>query len=129
MIQSIPTYGAHAAELFEVSGSLFLAIANFGDRHGKAYSAESTLWMLTRGGGEGDKFELACNINTQGATDFEHFRIDGVDFLIASNEGDLENNEFQQSVVYRMAFKPDLIAEDDDHIYEGSNAVKLADEL
>ena len=38
----------------------------------------------------------------QGATDWEHFELEGRDFIAVSNEGDLGNNLHQQSFVYLM---------------------------
>ena len=41
-VQRVPTDGAHGAELFRTaSGSVWLAVANFGDRLGQRYAAES----------------------------------------------------------------------------------------
>lgn len=44
--QSVPGDGSHAAELFQVNNRLFLAVANFGDRHKNRYNATSSLWAL-----------------------------------------------------------------------------------
>ena len=41
--QRLPGDGAHGAELFEAGGTAWLAVANFGDRLGKRYAAESTV--------------------------------------------------------------------------------------
>lgn len=68
LFQDIPTDGAHAAELFEAQGKLWLAVANFGDRQGKRYEAESSVWLLAdRHEGEGEGTELSsCTQNVEG---------------------------------------------------------------
>ena len=112
-IQKLPTDGAHGAELFVALGSLWLAIANFGDRLGERYEAESTLRRFQPeaaggddvgrgGGGVGGQFVLAASVTTQGATDWEHFVVGGVDFLAVANEGDVRNRMHQTSYVYRL---------------------------
>jgi hypothetical protein len=112
-IQKLPTDGAHGAELFVALGSLWLAIANFGDRLGERYEAESTLWRFQPeaaggddvgrgGGGVGGQFVLAASVTTQGATDWEHFVVGGVDFLAVANEGDVRNRMHQTSYIYRL---------------------------
>ena len=48
-VQAFATDGAHAAEHFRgVEGDDWIAIANFGDRLGKRYSAQSSLWRRRR---------------------------------------------------------------------------------
>lgn len=44
-MQAIATDGAHAAEFFIMQQQLFLAIANFGDRHNRRYDAESAVYQ------------------------------------------------------------------------------------
>ena len=98
-LQAVPTDGAHAAEFFIMNQQLFLAIANFGDRHNARYHAESAVYRYVEGeysddlnehsekqqcllGGE---FELVTTVNTVGATDWEYFELSTVDEL---NRGD-----------------------------------------
>ena len=46
-VQEIPTDGAHAAEMFtDLLGWSWLVVGNFGDRLGKRYAANSTLWWF-----------------------------------------------------------------------------------
>lgn len=47
LLQKLQTDGAHAAELFEVDGRVFLCVANFGDRQNKRYESRSTIWEFT----------------------------------------------------------------------------------
>ena len=44
-LQAIATDGAHAAEFFIIQQQLYLAIANFGDRHNRRYDAESAVYQ------------------------------------------------------------------------------------
>ena len=39
---------------------------------------------------------------THGATDFEYFHLDGLDYLAVSNEGDIQKRLYQTSVIYRL---------------------------
>lgn len=48
------------------------------------------------------QFEKVAEVTTQGATDFEHFHLDGLDYLAVSNEGDIQNRLHQTSVIYRL---------------------------
>eukprot|EP01051_Picozoa_sp_SAG22_P014675 SAG22_NODE_1817_length_3516_cov_34.397425_2_plen_208_part_00 len=86
--QGLLTDGAHGAEHFEtVDGVHHIAVANFGDRLGKRYKAQSTIWRCsssatgTGAGGTGGQYELVQEVETQGATDCEHFVLDGQDYL------------------------------------------------
>ena len=94
LIQTIPTYGAHAAELFTVKflehHFIFLAIANFGDRHGKHYVAESPILAFSN---KLRKFITVASLTTVGATDWEYFELDGRNYLALSNEGDLQSTD------------------------------------
>ena len=99
-VQAIPTDGAHGSELFVASdGSLNLAVANFGDRQGRRYASESTLWrwdvvlsMMVK------KIEFA----TQGPTDVEHFCLNSRDYLAISNEGDISRLLHQTSPIVQL---------------------------
>ena len=83
--QRLPTDGAHAAEFFEIrsevdeheveeqESSLWLAIANFGDRLGKRYESESTVWRLDHR--QTNLFQRVASVPTVGATDWEFFRL------------------------------------------------------
>jgi hypothetical protein len=101
LLQRIPTDGAHAGELFEgPGGEAFLAIANFGDRLGQRYAARSSVW---RRGREGGLFALVVEVQTQGATDVEHFVLEGKKhFLAFSNEGDIGKRTHQVSHIYEV---------------------------
>eukprot|EP00759_Apiculatamorpha_spiralis_P033057 PhF_6_TR3424/c0_g1_i2/m.4965 len=113
-IQRIPTDGAHAAEFFILPGqtsshpSLYLFVANFGDRLGKRYKAKSTLWRATTTTGtEGatviGAFEKVAEVDTVGATDVEFVAMGGSrQFLVVSNEGDLQKAVHSDSVVYEI---------------------------
>eukprot|EP00933_Yihiella_yeosuensis_P007111 TRINITY_DN11201_c0_g1_i2.p1 TRINITY_DN11201_c0_g1~~TRINITY_DN11201_c0_g1_i2.p1 ORF type:complete len:442 (-),score=72.58 TRINITY_DN11201_c0_g1_i2:233-1558(-) len=100
VLQKIPTDGAHGAEFFEGPDKVpWLAVANFGDRHGQRYAAESTIWRFNE---TDHKFELEHRVKTHGATDWEHFKIGESHFLAVSNEGDLGNGLHQTSEIYRI---------------------------
>ena len=105
-VQSIATDGAHAAEAFRAGGEWWLAIANFGDRLGAPkhgikprYEAQSPLlrWDSARG-----VFVPVAEVKTQGATDLEHFHLDGQDFLAVANEGNVQGRQHQTSVIFRL---------------------------
>jgi len=100
-LQQIPTDGAHAAEFFHGPGDgLYLAVANFGDRLGKRYAAQSSLWRYEESTG---RFELVAEVPTVGATDWEHFVHAGRHYLAVSNEGDLAQHAASQaSLIYRL---------------------------
>ena len=103
--QRIPSDGAHAAELFEgPDGAVYLFIANFGDRLGQRYASFSTLWRQesSSGGGQGQFIQID-QVASQGATDVEHFVLQGGrHFLGLSNEGDVGNRKHQLSVFYEL---------------------------
>ena len=104
--QRIPSDGAHAAELFEgPDGAVYLFIANFGDRLGQRYASFSTLWRQesSSGGGGQGQFIQIDQVASQGATDVEHFVLQGGrHFLGLSNEGDVGNRKHQLSVFYEL---------------------------
>ena len=97
LIQEIPTDGAHGAALLRTRGGrLLLAIANFGDRLGKRYAADSTVLARNASG----RFHPIQNIATLGATDWEAFRMGDHDFFVVSNEG--ADGAPADSVFYRV---------------------------
>ena len=115
--QRLPTDGAHAAEFFEIrsevdeheveeqESSLWLAIANFGDRLGKRYESASTVWRLDHR--HTNLFQRVASVPTVGATDWEFFQARGPhgsnhSFLAVSNEGDVQHGIGQTSHVYRI---------------------------
>ena len=55
-LQAVPTDGAHAAEFFLMGNTLFLAIANFGDRQRRRYNAESVVYVYAEAE-EAQKFD------------------------------------------------------------------------
>ena len=63
------------------------------------YEALSSLW---RWDVAQRQFEKVAEVTTQGATDFEHFHLDGSDYLAVSNEGDIQKRLHQTSVIYRL---------------------------
>jgi hypothetical protein len=84
LVDSIPTDGAHGAELFRFAGRLWLAVANFGDRHADRVDADSTLWVFDE---ETQRLVRSARVQTRGATDWEFFRHAGEAYLVVSNEG------------------------------------------
>ena len=68
------------------------------------------------GGMEGvGQFVLETEIASDGATDWEHFVVGGVDYLALANEGDVRNSLHQLSPIFRLvvqcsppADKPEL---------------------
>ena len=131
-LQSIPTDGAHAAELFEMDGNLYLAIANFGDPQAKRYSAMSSIWQWRESiiGGTMNcelthkdispmcrsavhlpgQFHQIYSVNTFGATDWEHFTFKNFHYLAVSEEGDLQRgqNSSYFSTVFKVSDKFEL---------------------
>jgi len=100
LLQRIPTDGAHGGELFEGPGGRpYLAIANFGDRQGARYAARSSVWRGEAGGGP---FALVAEVQTQGATDVEHFALSGRHYIAFAEEGNLGRRTFQRSYIYEL---------------------------
>ena len=105
-MQAITTDGAHAAEFFVMQQQLFLAIANFGDRHNKRYDSASTVFrymssvshdlecLSVSEGGDSvclasnanalGQFQLLASVNTFGATDWEFFQLYSAETMILS---------------------------------------------
>jgi hypothetical protein len=104
LLQRIPTDGAHAAKLFEgPDGADYCFIANFGDRLGARYASRSTLWRRARRpAAQAQPFELVAEVESQGATDAEHFVIAGRHFVALANEGDVQAGLHQRSSVYEL---------------------------
>jgi hypothetical protein len=113
LVQAIPTDGAHAAELFSIQlhdqSLLFLAVANFGDRHGTRYHAKSPLLLFSSDLGQFvSVFEDEGGVATVGATDWEYFELHGHHYLAVSNEGDLQNrvDPSEISPIYEISLQP-----------------------
>lgn len=119
VVQRVPTDGAHAAELFEgPDGDAFLAVACFGDRLGGRTAARSGVWRRQQGIGDPSagvpppRFELVADVDSWGATDFEHFVYRGRHFLALSNEGDVGTRAHQTSVVYELVLDGGAVRSD-----------------
>jgi glutathionylspermidine synthase len=98
--QVISTDGAHASEYFiNIDNDLYLAIANFGDRLNNRYDSLSKIYKWNNLLNE---MIMVAQIQTQGATDFEHFSINNIDYIIVSNEGDISNRLHQKSSLYQL---------------------------
>ena len=115
----VTTDGAHAAEMFQIKttqptvsnsnseetrkgNSVFVAVANFGDRKGNRFASASTVYRLDEKG-----LVPVASVPTTGATDWEHFRLkegpnSWADFLAVSNEGDIAKRTHQMSRIYRV---------------------------
>ena len=76
--QSIPTSGAKDWESFEISGTPYLAVANF--RVGGQWNQGSRIYQWN-----GSQFIEFQSIPTAGAYDWESFEIDGVMYLAVAN--------------------------------------------
>jgi hypothetical protein len=109
--QRIPTDGAHGARMFNgPDGAAYLMIANFGDRLGKRYASKSTLWrqrererVSSQTSASGIPiFEQVAEVASFGATDAEHFVIDGRHFIALANEGHIQTRLHQRSVIYEV---------------------------
>jgi hypothetical protein len=98
--QKIKTDGAHAAELFiNKNNDLYLAVANFGNRLASRYQSYSKIYKWS----DSDQEMISvAEIKTQGATDFEHMAINGIDYLIVSNEGALQSGLHQISQIFEL---------------------------
>lgn len=112
LFQRIPTDGAHGAKFFLYGSppSLWLAIANFGDRHEGRLAANSSVWRLqvdeinVESVAMGNsrllpqttaEFVLEFSVPTYGATDWESFQLGDANehkhhFLAVSEEGDFD---------------------------------------
>ena len=100
LVQRIGTDGAHGAKMFVgPDGSAYIMIANFGDRHGARYSARSELWRKQRDDVVFSRFDA---VDSQGATDVEHFVLQGRHFIALANEGDIGKRALQTSYVYEL---------------------------
>jgi len=99
-ISSIPTSGAHAAEIFSCGNSAYLATANFGSREEKLYKDMSTIHSIDPNGLLSD--EPFQELETFGATDFEAFEIDGRCFLAVANEQNRELGSEVKSFLYEF---------------------------
>jgi len=100
VIQKLPGDGAHAAEIFQgPDGAAYVFVANFGDRLNRRMASRSTLWRQPR---LGAPFEQVADVASQGATDAEHFVLNGRHFVALSNEGDIGSRLHQTSVVYEL---------------------------
>jgi hypothetical protein len=103
-ILGIATDGAHGAEFFQTHNGKngMLAIANFGNRYQKRYHSASIICKFPI-----TDVNYCQEVQTYGATDFEHFQLDIgngfiVDYLIVSNEGDIGKGKYQLSTLYRV---------------------------
>jgi hypothetical protein len=77
-------------------------VANFGDRLGKRYQAQSSVWMWSP---QDRNMMLMTSVTSHGATDVEHIHIDGYDYIALSNEGDFGERcqpKHQTSFMYRL---------------------------
>ena len=66
---------------------------------GGRYAARSSVW---RAPGAGAQFELVAEVETQGATDVEHFVVDGRHYVAFAEEGNLRARMFQRSFIYQI---------------------------
>lgn len=99
-MQRLPGDGNHAAELFEgPDGAAFLAVANFGDRDARRHRAQSSVWRYSN---DVKHFLQIATVQTFGATDWEHFVIDGRHFLAVSEEGEVADDEDQVSRIFEL---------------------------
>jgi hypothetical protein len=103
----VNTVGAHAAEFFILDDRLFLAVANFGDRHHKRIDTDSMIYELVHRD-DGVDVVNACSVPSHGATDWEYFMLDGKSYLALSNEGDFDRirndeNYQQHSKLYQFS--------------------------
>jgi hypothetical protein len=108
-LQAVPTDGAHAAEFFVMNGTLFVAIANFGDRHNARYHSNSSVFQYVVKEGANEQkvgsFQWQASVNTYGATDWEYFELSsGIAFLAVSEEADMKRGVDSPfaSRVYRL---------------------------
>mmetsp|Transcript_16115 Transcript_16115/g.39231 ORF Transcript_16115/g.39231 Transcript_16115/m.39231 type:complete len:420 (-) Transcript_16115:230-1489(-) len=103
--QEIPTDGAKNAEFFESHGSLFLAIACYGDIKEDRLETKSKLLSLNEATGQ---FEPALEVDTIGAANWEHFAIGEKEYLAVCNQGHIfSKKDMPESKIYRFNVKCD----------------------
>ncbi|MBN2531236.1 MAG: hypothetical protein JXB88_00015 [Spirochaetales bacterium] len=78
--QEIPTVGGFNWEHFMIDGEHYLAIANSIDLPPAWWNIDSKIYKW-----DGDSFEEFQTISGNGIIDFEHFEIDGVNYLAIAN--------------------------------------------
>ena len=99
--QEIDTEGAHGATFVTVDGMYYLVVAEFGDRAAQRYSRSSTVYRLDLD--SGSLLVPHAELSTEGATDFESFRIDGSTFVVVSNEQNESKGVNIGSTIWRIA--------------------------
>lgn len=95
--QDLPSDGAHGARFFEAFSHTWLALANFGDRFGQRYNSSSSIWRLQPSG-----FVKAGEVSTWGATDWEHFELNGENYIVVSQEGIIKDRMYQQGPIFKL---------------------------
>ena len=93
--QEINTSGAFDWEHISIGDADFLAVAN--NRNGSSYLEKSAVYRFNNVSSE---FELFQQIDSAGATDFEHFSVGNTDFLALANFRDADTTSVA-SVLYR----------------------------
>ena len=95
--QQIPTHQARDVESFEISGALYLAVANHAkpDGAGLDYSIDSVIYKW-----DGREFVEYQQIPTTGAIDFEHFKVNRYNFLAVANALDGITTRVDSTIYY-----------------------------
>jgi len=95
--QQIPTQRARDVEAFEVSGELYLAVANHAKPVGLGleYNINSAIYKWN-----GSNFVEYQKIPTKGAIDFEHFKINQYDLLAVANVFDGLTTRVDSTIYY-----------------------------
>jgi hypothetical protein len=100
--QAIPTIGAIDWEYFNIGGKHYLVVANHVSKSTGAavYAQKSKMYELNLA-------TTACvekqEFQTEGAIDWEHFKINGLDFLVVANK--MNDNTYKvKSVIYKYDY-------------------------
>ncbi|XP_069137444.1 adhesion G-protein coupled receptor V1-like isoform X2 [Argopecten irradians] len=95
--QSLSNLGAHAVEVFEVEGVMYMAVANYYDSERKTYIVDSIVYKF----GTDGMFAEHQRMRTEGAVDVAYLAVRSLHLLVfGSNRGDAISSP-QTSTVYR----------------------------
>ncbi|XP_060082724.1 adhesion G-protein coupled receptor V1-like [Ylistrum balloti] len=95
--QSVSNLGAHAVEVFELEGVMYMAVANYYDSERKTYIVDSIVYKF----GTDGMFAEHQRMRTEGAVDVAYLAVRSLHLLVfGNNRGDAISSP-QTSTVYR----------------------------
>ncbi|CAH1797156.1 unnamed protein product [Owenia fusiformis] len=98
-VQQLQTRGASALKIFDIEGTVFMAVAQKYDSGGATYEINSVLYKLFPE--SSNQFAVFQSIPTQGAVDLEHFTIGDLHYLAIANHIDNLGSMNQNVVIYQ----------------------------